>query len=130
LNLNRLSLHADILSERIEHGDLTFTQIMQADFVLFMRDVFDCSRNGSWQDWFPTTLLYSERHFGAFEIFARSKSKRYFEKVCLIFESATKEDLMPLVESLKNGKLQVPRWGFHSFDATVLMGFDKIASSP
>lgn len=130
LKLRRLSLHADILNKRSTHGALTFSQVMQADFVLFIRDCLDSIRTGRWQHWWPMTLIYSERHYGPFEIFARSQSARYFEKTKTIFDITTKEDFLPLAEAFKTEKLRIPRWEFHTFNPFELMAYDKLSTLP
>jgi hypothetical protein len=82
------------------------------------------------QRWFPTTLLYAHRQYGPFEVFARSQSKQYFEKVRPIFDVERKEDFLPLAEAFRENKLTIPQWGFESFDPFNLMAFDKLATLP
>lgn len=54
LESRRLSLHADMLEKRSHDSGVPFRQIMQADFLLFIRDSLDCltAENG-WQEWWP-----------------------------------------------------------------------------
>jgi len=130
LKLRRLSLHADLLSQRSKTSPLSFQHLMQADFVLFMRDCLDSLRSDRWQDWWPMTLIYARRQYGPFEIFARSQSIRYFDKVKVIFDIATKDEFIPLAEAFKTEKLRIPRWEFHSFNPFELMAYDKLATLP
>jgi len=130
LKLRRLSLHADMLEQRAKTSGLSFQQIMQADLVLFIRDCIDSLRLEHGQGWFPETLLYAHRQYGPFEVFARSQSKQYFEKVRPIFDVDRKEDFLHLAEAFRENRLNVPRWEFDSFDPFKLMAFDKLATLP
>lgn len=130
LQLRRLSLHADMLKSRSSPHGLPFWQIMQADLVLFVRDCLDCLRSDRWQSWIPVTLVYAGRQYGPFELFAKSQSARYFEKVEPVFDIASKDDLMPLAEAFRERRIDLPRWGFDSFNPFHLMGFDKLGTLP
>lgn len=130
LNLNRLSIHANLLEQRAKASCIAFHQLMQADFVLFIRSCLDSLREEGYQRWWPITLLYIERHRGAFEIFARSQSKEYFDKVKCLFDLKNKEGIDPLMEAFKSGKLKIPQWGFISANPLILIGYDKIATRP
>jgi len=130
LGLRRLSLHADLLEQRSKTSGITFRQLMQTDFSLYIRDCLDCTREDKYQDWWPETLLYIERHSGSFEMFARAQSIEYFENIKGIFDIEKKDDLIPLFNLYKEGKLRIPSWDFTSFDPATLFGFEKLASRP
>jgi hypothetical protein len=131
LGLRRLSVHADLLEQRSKTSGVTFRQLMQADFILYIRDCLDSTREEDrYQDWWPITLLYVERHGGSFEMFSRAQSMEYFNKIKGIFDIAKKEDFSPLFNLYKEGKLRIPRWNFTSFDPSALLGFEKLAIRP
>ncbi len=127
LGLGRLSLHADLLEQRVKASGLPFQQIMQADLVLFVRDCLDAMRTGRSQHWWPETLLYAGRQYGPFEIFARSQSQQYFENMKQIFDIESKDDFVPMFGALKERKLTTPTWQSHSVNPSKLMGFDRLA---
>ena len=129
LKLRRLSLHADLLSERSRASGFNFDQLMQADFVLFLKNSFECLNGEEYQDWWPDTLLYAGRH-GAFEIFARAESKTYFEKIRNMLGIKGKEDFVLLIQAFKEGKLHVPKWEFNSVPVVRLCNFEKLATKP
>ncbi|MBC3907394.1 toll/interleukin-1 receptor domain-containing protein [Undibacterium umbellatum] len=79
LDLKRLSIRADLLLERSKSSGLEFRYLMQADFVAFLRSEMQTTKSTC--SWFPETLIFSSRAYGAFEIFVRSTSKTYFAKV-------------------------------------------------
>lgn len=127
LELRRASIRADMLSERCKGLGLTFSQLMQADFILFMRDHLD-NPDGDMK-WWPETLLYVGRHSSPLEVFARSRSISYFERSKVLLGIETKDDLSPLLEYFKD-KRNVPRWDFESFSPAHLLGFEQLATKP
>ena len=130
LNLRRLSVRADMLEQRAKASGVTFRQLMQADFVLYIRDCLDTLKSGGYQSWWPETLLYIERHRGAFEIFARSQSKEYFDRTKIVLGINDKSGLEPLFEGYKNKQLKVPQWGWTTFNPRALLGYEQMATMP
>ncbi|MFC2073148.1 SEFIR domain-containing protein [Chloroflexota bacterium] len=128
LKLRRLSIRADLLIQHSKASGITDRQLMQTDFVLFIRDAFDSIRRGTHQDWSPVTLVYAEDYSGPFEIFARAQSKEYFDRIKCLFDIKQKDDFTPLFDAFREGKLRVPRWEFSSFEPAVLLGFEKLAT--
>lgn len=83
LELRRLSLRADLLSERCKSSGLEFKHLMQGDFVIFMRA--EIEYQSGYSGWWPETLVYLFRFNSAFEIFARASSKKYFDRLkCIL----------------------------------------------
>jgi hypothetical protein len=132
LNSKRISIHADLLIERSKHSAIGITdqQLMQTDFVLFIRDALNATKTGSYQNWWPVSLLYAERFRGPFEIFARAQSKKYLDRLKCLFDINQKDDFVPMLDAFREGKLRKPRWEFSSFEPALLIGFEKMASSP
>ena len=96
---------------------------MQADFVLFMRREIE-----NVDYWWPETLLYVQRFHGAFEIFARSVSKAYFDKVKKLILIDKPQDLAPLFERYKTGERKLPRWEFDTINPAGLLGYNELAT--
>lgn len=126
LKLRRLSVHADLLEQRSKHSGIEFRHLMQADFVLFMRA--EIMQSDVYCRWFPDTLLYVGRFHGAFEVFARSSSKSYFEKVKCILGIDKPSDLDELMEAYKTDRQRLPRWDFESFSPSLLLGYEQLAT--
>lgn len=122
LKLNRLSLHANLLHERCKGLGTGFRHIQQADFTLFVRSR---STDGLFSYWWPHTLVYGPR--SVFEIFARSRSKAYLERVKVVLGVKDKTDLEPILKRISE---QPPRWGFESFNTAYLLGFESLATEP
>ncbi len=130
LKLRRLSLHADLLEKRSKMTSIAFLQLMQADFVLFIQDIFETLKVGNSQHWWPVTLVYLEGYSSPFEIFARAQSKEYFDKLKIIFNMEEKDEFLVLFDAFESNKFRVPRWDFSSFYPKGLLGFDKLATRP
>lgn len=132
LKLRRISIHTDLLIERSKLSGTVITdrQLMQADFVLFIRDALSSIRTRSYQSWRPVSLLYAEHLIGPFEIFARAQSKTYFDRLKCLFDINQKDDFLPMLDAFRDGKLRKLQWEFSSFEPALLIGFEGMASSP
>lgn len=122
LSLGRLSLTADLLKDRSKTSGLDFHQIMQADFVLFLR----ATQNG--ERWFPETLLYASHSYAAFEIFARSMSQKYFDSIKALIGVANKREVGELLLNFKGPQSQLPRWQFDTFNPELLIGYEMLCT--
>jgi hypothetical protein len=136
LNLRRLSLRADLLKQRAEAFGFDFSYLMQADFVLYLRSCIEVMRQErTWSYWWPETLLYSlqltRRERGLFEIFARSQSQKYFDRMKVMFDAESKGDFDSLIQFYQEqpGTL-IPRWQWESVDPSLLMGYSTMATKP
>ncbi|MTI87375.1 MAG: hypothetical protein FH748_05340 [Balneolaceae bacterium] len=112
LELSRTSLHADLIKSRSETSGFTFQQIMQADFLLYIRWCLDDLRNSSdkyYHDfWWPETLIFSSRQYGPFEIFARCQSTQYFERLKKAFDIEKKDELISIIQAISEKTLWYP----------------------
>lgn len=126
LELRRLSLRADLLKERCNGTGIEFRYLMQADFVAFMRAEIEVEDKG----WWPETLLYLGHFNGAFEVFARSVSKAYFNNAKGLIAIESVKDLEPLFKSYQDGTRKLPRWEFEGFSPSVLLGYEQLATRP
>lgn len=126
LGLRKLSLRAMLLEQRAKGTGNEFRQLLQADFVLFMRDHLD-RPDENW-NWWPETLLYVGRYTRALEVFARSKSVNYFQRAKILLGVESKLGLSPLLSAFAEGKRTVPRWEVTSFSPAGLLGFDEIST--
>jgi hypothetical protein len=130
LQLGRLSIHADLLIKRTETSGITDRQLMQADFVLFIKDCLNVIYHKSEQSWSPITLVYASHVTGVFEIFARSQSSIYFNHLRNMFDHMGKDSFELIIKRINENVIKVPRWGFDSFDPGSLMGINKLDTRP
>ena len=136
LQLRRVSLRADLLVQRSKTSGVNLAQILQADFVLYLRGCFEMLLNKTDQPWlsriwwWPETLLYSERHGGRLEIFARGESREYFNRIKCLFDIKGKEDFLPLFTAYKEQQLHIPKFEWHSISPIELLGYEQLATRP
>lgn len=128
LNLQRLSLRADLLKERCAGTGIDFRYVMEADFVAFMRAEVESKAERN--RWWPETLLNLGHFNSPFEIFARSVSRAYFDKSKLLLAINTPKDLEPLINGYQDGTRRLPAWQFESFNPAALLGYNHLATRP
>ena len=128
LKLNRISLVADFLHDRAGASGTDFSKIMEVDFLLFLRA--ELTKLGDYKHWHPDTLLYLGYGQRTFEIFERSRSKRYFERIRPVLGNATKEHLEKLVESYRADPQRLPIWEGSRIAPVSLMGVQRLCSLP
>ncbi|MDD2734813.1 MAG: TIR domain-containing protein [Desulfuromonadaceae bacterium] len=128
--LGRLSLRADLLEQRCKVSGLKFHEVMQTDFILYLRSCLTSIKDNKQQNWWPETLIYADRHYAAFEIFARCQSVKYFERVKTLLDIDTKNDLAPIFEAFDKKELRVPSWDYETLNVKTLSGYDKLCIRP
>lgn len=128
LETRRVSLRADLLKDRCHGTGLDFRFLMQADFVAFMRA--EISASDDYSRWWPETLLYLGHYGSSFEIFARAKSKKYFDRVKALLGIESPSDLSELLEAYKQDSRRLPRWNFESFSPSALLGYENLGTLP
>ncbi|WP_085698366.1 toll/interleukin-1 receptor domain-containing protein [Pseudomonas sp. B26(2017)] len=130
LNLRRLSVHADLLKERCADSGLSFNSLMQADFLLYLKESLQGLSENRRQEWWPESLVYKSFHGGAFEIFLRAESKSYFDRISKLLGVKSKSDFADFVEGLKSQAVYVPKWGFDNINPLELMNYEKLCIRP
>ena len=128
LNLRRLSLHADMLKERCSDSGVSFEQMMQADFVLYVTEAMHGLSEGRGQEWWPETLVFKSFRGGTFELFLRAESKEYFDKITGILGVKSKSDLEAFAQAIRDENIYVPKWDFDRISPLELMNFDQLCT--
>jgi len=128
LKLGRHSVHAGLIEERCKGIDLRFSHLMQADFTLFIR--YALNSDAFPRGWWPETLVFAGRQHGPFEVFARSRSKSYFDRVKTVMGIDNKDRLIELVNSFDENPSRLPSWQFDSFNPATLLGIADLATKP
>lgn len=126
LGLRRLSLRADLLEQRSKATGIPFRYVMQADFICFMRA--ELTGGDDYDRWWPETLLYAGRHYGAFEMFARCTSKTQLVSVLPLLGVTSLEPIRVKLQSYDQGRRSLPRWEFESINPSALLGFDQLGT--
>lgn len=131
LNLRRLSLVADLFKGRAKRHDLLFVNVMQADFLLYLRTELIPATEGFFRRvWWPETLVYASHRHPVFEVFARAQSTKYFNQMKVTLGITEKDNLLKLKDDYQSGQRKIPQWDFDRFDPIFLMNLDKIATKP
>lgn len=128
LKLNRISLRAELLKQRAASNGLDFKFIMVADFILYLRSDF----SGPWSSWwYPEALIYTTfRSRLPFEICARSKSAKYFERVKRLFGVKDKTALEARILKIESDPRNfLPRWNYESLNPRMLLQLDAISTT-
>lgn len=133
LQFNRISLRADMLEKRSHISGLPFVYLMQADFVLFFFNSVTSLKENGGARWWPETLLYYREYAPPFEIFARSESLQYFQKVCPLIAVKSKDELGETFKlfGVQNTPLYLPHWDyFYTLSLPGATNFEKLATKP
>ncbi len=128
--LNRLSLHADIIKDRARQSGASFEDLMQADFVLFLRASFANQQASGSRGWWPETLVFGERKFSPFELFARSQSKQFYARVLQMVGAGSPDRFREMLDRYDDGTMNPPQWQYISVDLARLTGFVKLGTRP
>ena len=127
LELRRYSLHADLLMQRSRESGIESRDLMQADLILFLRSLKD-NPAAQFGLWYPETLIYAERQTRPFEIFARSQSAKYFNKMKCLLGINAKEELVPVINKINtNPQLYLPQGDF-PISIEHLLGYGRITT--
>lgn len=126
LELRRLSLRADLLEQHSKSSGIPFRYVMQADFICFMRA--ELTGADDYDRWWPETLLYAGRHYGAFEVFARAASKTYLAKVLPLLGVMEVKPIKDKLESYSADRRSLPRWDTNPVNPGVLLGIEQLGT--
>ena len=130
LNLGSALPQANLLKERAEDSGVDFLYLVQADFILLMKNELASIDVDNWW-WYPVTFLYTESSYrNALPIFVRSESIRYFNDIKLLLGIDKKNDIMRLFNSYDNRKKQRLRVGNNYPDLKSLINFDNLETTP
>lgn len=128
LKLNRISLQADMLKEAYDNHKPGFVDLMQTDFIAFLRNWLNLSTD-SWPDWWPTTLVFAAHRYHSFDVFARAESKVFAEKLLPVFGMETVSELQSRLSELAQHP-KLPRFDYHSVGIRMLANVDNLGKRP
>ena len=130
LNLNRKSLHADILMKHARSDYVTFNEVLQTDFILYLVNCVQSLRFGHEQGWFPESLVHMNFPDRPFDIFSRCESRHYFDTIKKILGVVKKMELEAVLESMDEEEIYVPEWGDFRIDPYALLNFKDMCTMP
>ncbi len=128
LELRRLDLRSDLLMERCKGSGIESHDLMQADFIIFLRVGLEAEDD--YRQWWPYTLLFADRHRGPFEVFARSISRQFFDQAKGLLAIDSPADLEELLMAYRERRRELPRWEGQSVNTLQLLGYEQLATLP
>jgi hypothetical protein len=130
LQLRRLSVHADLLKDRIPARGISLDDIMQTDVILYIRAVVSIVKDHkSGIFWWPETLVWSTRQYMPFEIFARARSLKYFGRISKMLGVTDRDELVLVVNQLlKEQRPHLPRWEFDTLPLGEITGVTHLGT--
>ena len=118
--LNRISLHADLLFERHEHSTVSFSYLLEADLILFVRGLIEPSYS-----WYPITSVYLQHTSDSLPSFARATSAVFYERLKPLLFDISPESLKRLIAESQE---KMPRSGYWQISVNGLLNLEKLAS--
>lgn len=119
----RVSLHADMLVERLTGAGLRQDELIQADVLLFLRG------QALGVHWHPVTHVYLNRYGRPLEIFARAGSRKYYDKISRLLAVDTPEEFAERIIQLdSNGRTLGS--GFDTVSLKSITALDDLAKKP
>ncbi len=125
LDTGQIAPRADLIRKRSRGIGLDFRYLMQADFTVFIKA--ELVYHPYYSQWYPETLTFLDNFHGAFEIYARAKSKEYFDKLKPILGIEFPADLSKLIYAYEEENRQLPR-GLKRQTPTRLLGYKNLAA--
>lgn len=127
LKLNRISIHADMLKERCVGVPISFTELKQADFTIYLaRMIHD--RDSYGMGWYPVTGVYNGFHQSGFELYIKSASKKRFKDLCIVLGIENKSQLDEAVEYIYSDQQNIPRFDYERLAVKELMAYASLAT--
>lgn len=127
---SRVSLQADAMKDRCKGVAIDFQQIMAADFVCYLSAAIRFRNSFGW---YPVTCMYLF-DIGGFhrtlELFARAKSRSFFERIKLVFGISNADAFRAEIERLGADYQSLPRWNYEYLDVVNLTNAKEIAMVP
>jgi hypothetical protein len=128
LTLNRRSVQADLLRERATIPALPFDNLMQADFIMFIRYGLDSLRGRKLGVWWPETYVYMANREWPLPVFLRATSAEYFRRLAPVFDIQAASEFDPLMEAYAMNRLRVPDTGWGGLAVRALLNYGKLAT--
>lgn len=123
-NLNRISLHADLIHDRCAATGVDFRFILTADFVLYLIGFRLGVR------WYPRTLMYAAFSHMTFETFARAASITYFNKLKVLLGVKDKDELVNIMLKIHSDDNRIPSYDYNTISPKDMARLDDIATLP
>jgi hypothetical protein len=121
LGLRWYSVTGQLLKERASNPDISFDDLVETDFILFLRGVLN-SQGETWGHdyWQPRTAPHAE-YRGMFPLFAKASAGRVFEQLRILLGVKSKDDMQEKIAAAKERGHLPGRHPFSYFNVEGLM---------
>ena len=127
-NIRLISYRSKIMYERASNCPfLVDIDVIQADFIAYLRFVLNRGNTDSINCWYPHSLMYASNRRAPFPIFARAVSADYFSRVAGLLNVSGKEELFQKYQVLEANN-SLPFWTMNYPSYKLLMNLDHLAS--
>ena len=113
LFLRNESLHAELMYKTYKDRYPAFEDIMQAEFILYLRALKFAESSPYGNRWLPITIPYFRNRSRPFEIFARGESQAFFSQVAALLGTGTTEVYRAWLRTVATGELSELQWGIN-----------------
>lgn len=121
LGLNRISVHADIISDSFNRiKTISFADFMEADFTLYLRSLIASSFGGVVVDWYPISLLYAASASGAFPSYARGLSMTFYSRLKTVLYNSPPDGLRSALIPYQSGTEKFVRYNYNTLPVFTL----------
>jgi hypothetical protein len=129
--MGKTSLTATILNERSGVSGISFRDLMQADFLLYIRNHINLVKgfDSPSARWWPDTAVYVGHFAETFEIFVRASSDRYYQRIKPLLGNIDSTQFKELIRQMVEDKV-LPRFGWDTLPVVQLTGLEQLASRP
>ena len=128
LNLRRLSITADLIKQRADLPRYEFDKLKETDILLYYRSLMrnDIVNSFIKSSWFPSTSVFDTYNL---RIIDKLISKRYFEKIKLMFNVNSKMELENNIKSIIEKDLdKTSRFDYNIPYINNIFDFEKIGT--
>jgi hypothetical protein len=126
LALRRASLEADFIKDRANSTPIEFTQLIQADVLLYMRSVLLLKE----MLWYPDTYVFIDSYAPQFESFVRLKSRKYFDRFKIAMGFDGKDELAAAIRQLESDPKNLIRNTYGYLRPSAIIKLDQVATTP
>ena len=123
---NRISKTSDFIDERATRDDVRLEDIMQAELILYLRNVADDLHqdNHLGANWHPYSLLRATRRRHPFELFDRAAESGSFDGLGTVLNLQSMDKLRNLIHQLSQ-EGRIPNFGHHGISLYQLVGIER-----
>ena len=121
--LNRLSLHADVISESHEHSIVKLDRFMEADFILYIRGLMVPNYS-----WYPVSAMWLSRSYGSLRLFVRAQSSRFYSSMSPLFFGRDAASLREAMAPFVSGDQKVLHFDYASLPIATLMNLENLGT--